>query len=102
MAIKEFHEWIKTKKNFKENNGENPQFKSSILASKFPKFKAELDRITTLNPEDVEAIIGELIPAIQQKGHKSASATQNIVKQALNPGRNEPAVGGAPGTPEGK
>ena len=41
MAIKEFHEWIKTKKNFKENNGGNPQpqFDSSILAARFPKFK---------------------------------------------------------------
>jgi hypothetical protein len=98
MAIKEFHEWIKTKKNFKENNGENsqPKFKSSILAARFPKFKIELDKISNLSPEDVTAIINELIPAIQQAGHKSASATQNIVKQALNPGRNEPTVGGAP------
>ena len=98
MAIKEFHEWIKTKKNFKENNGGNPQpqYDNSILASKFPLFKTALDKITTLSPEDVTAIIGELIPAIQQKGHKSASTTQNIVKQALNPGRNEPTVGGAP------
>lgn len=97
MAIKEFHEWIKTNKNFKENNGENPQFKSSVLAMKFPKFKEALDSISTLNPEDVEAIIRELIPAIQQKAHKSSSAILNMSKQALNPaGRNEPTVGGAP------
>ena len=96
MSLKNFNEWVKSRKNVTENVVETPEMKNARLGDKFEKFQQVLNNITTLSHEDAEAIISQIVPAIRQKAHMSASAALAVGKQAMS-GRNEPTVGGAPG-----
>ena len=102
MSLKNFNEWVKTKKNFMENIDTEDISQKQAIETSFNKISIAMSS-TKLSPKQALDLVHRFIGLISQRSNVQVSAIVKAVKDTANQDqtptnvRNEPTVGGAPG-----
>lgn len=102
MSLKNFNEWVKTKKNFMENIDTGDVQQKQPIENLYNKISIAMSNMQ-LNPKQALDLVHRFIGLISQHSNVQASAIIRAVKETTNQDqtptnvRNEPTVGGAPG-----